>query len=105
MSIVYIIRFRTLPELTDAFAARLPETRRDLARVDGCTRVQVFRDQSQPDRFCLVEHWESLEKHRAHMERVVAAGVWEGILRQLAEDPESSYFEEIEALPDEAGGA
>lgn len=95
MSEVFIIRFRTRPEQTEAFAATLPYVKRELSAVEGCSDVQVFRDEREPDRFSLVERWESKAHHERHMEGVMASGRWQQILDQLAEPPESSYFVEI----------
>lgn len=96
-SMVFIIHFRTRPERTESFAAGLPYVRKELAAVDGCIDVQVFRDEHEPDRFCLVERWESKAKHAAHMARVNESGRWQQVLEQLAEPPKSSYYAEIAA--------
>lgn len=97
VSTTFIVHFHTRPEFTTAFAATLPSVREQLPQVDGCIDVQVFRDEADPDRFCLIERWESKAQHETHMSNIVASGRWQQVLDQLAEPPRTSYFQEIGA--------
>ena len=102
MSTTFIVHFHTRPECTAGFAATLPFVREQLPQVDGCIDVQVFRNEAEPDRFCLVERWESKAQHETHMANIAASGRWQQVLDQLAEDPRTAYFQEIEAAGSDA---
>lgn len=89
-----LITLRTRPEATSDFATLLQRVKHDLPQVSGCRGVRVFADHDDPCVFTLLEEWESIARHQAHIEHMVASGEWARIRAHLAADPVSRYLTE-----------
>lgn len=95
MSVTVIYEFRSADgratELLD-----LLQQGRDFARgVAGCDGFDVYRGDNDPNRFVMIETWESAEAHRQHLEaNVVGAGVLAKAVALMAAPPDITdpYF-------------
>ncbi|MEK8032790.1 antibiotic biosynthesis monooxygenase family protein [Ideonella sp. DXS29W] len=86
------ISFDARPEAARDFAALLDQVRQQLPNVPGCRGARVFAHAEMPQRFCVLEEWDSTASHQAHIDRVVASGEWEHIRAHLSVDPTSFYL-------------
>ena len=93
----FIITFKTTVSAAAAFRTLLDGVARDLPAVPGCHGVEIFRATDDDCTFTLIERWESIESHKAHISRLVESGAWNGIAAHLAQAPQSQYFHRLEA--------
>jgi quinol monooxygenase YgiN len=71
---------------------------RDFAKsVEGCEGFEVYQGRHDPHNLVMVEHWSSVEAHRAHFaQNVRGSGVLdaaEALMTRPLPPPEESYFE------------
>lgn len=92
MSVNVVVQFKVLAEKQAAFQTIMASVKTDLPKVLGCLGVSVMQDLEAPCRFTLVETWESQDRHKAHIENLIADGTWAGIESHLDERPVSGYF-------------
>ena len=71
MSVHLIVSFVVRQERLASFRTLLDGVKRDLPNVPGCVAVRVFNESDRQHIFVVVEHWQSQEHHRAHLERLV----------------------------------
>lgn len=95
MSVIVIVQFKALAEKQAAFQAIMETVKTDLPKVPGCLGVSVMNDIDDPRRFTLVETWESQDRHKAHIESLIADGSWTGIESHLDDQPSSGYFHQM----------
>ena len=72
MSIVRHYVMQAKPGGGDRLAAVLGEIVALVRPVPGCEDAEALRDQTDPERFVLIERWDSVESHRAagpHLQR------------------------------------
>lgn len=89
-----IVTFEAKPEFSSRLAALLHQVRRDLPQVGGCNAVRVFAGLDDPCLFTLLEEWDSVQAHRAHLDAVVSSGAWAALAAHLAKEPVSRYYAE-----------
>lgn len=87
-----IINFDVKPENIAIFRGILDNVKINLPNVTGCETVSIYADQNNPDKFTLIETWESKEAHQNHITSIVESGDWSKILSNLKTEPSSSYF-------------
>ena len=95
MSLKLLITFQVKEEKLEAFLQLLQEVKVSLPKVGGCHGVQVFQSTKQKHTIMLLESWQSVEKHKAHIEEVISAGGWEKIASHLSVEPVSDYVHEL----------
>lgn len=93
MSINVIITFEAKPECAGDLAALLTQARQNLPAVPGCRAARLFAT-IDGHTFTMVEDWDNAGAHRAHLDAVVASGVWDMIAALLAQPPVSRYYAE-----------
>ncbi len=89
-----IITFEAKSDLSSQFHALLKQVKRDLPSVPGCTGVRLFVACENPCIFTLIEDWQSVSAHKAHINAVIASGDWKTIAAYLCCDPVSHYYNE-----------
>ena len=92
MSVHAIIHFRAREDQLDAFCHLMDAVKKELPSAPGCRSVAIFRETQQPLAFTLVEHWDSTERHAAHIQRFQDSGGWATLLSYLATPPASAYY-------------
>ncbi len=95
MSVQVVVQFKALAEKQAAFEAIMESVKADLPKVPGCLGVSVMQDIDDPCRFTLVETWESQDRHKAHIGKLIADGTWAGIESHLDDQPGSGYFRQV----------
>ena len=63
-----------------------------LSELDGCLGGSLYNDIDEPGVFVLVEHWESVEKHKAYVEQIEEDGTMDEMNPLLAKPPERRYL-------------
>ena len=58
----------------------------------GCSRIEMAVDSTDPDRILLLEEWTSAEAHKANLAALEAAGGLDDFLALLAEAPARTYY-------------
>jgi len=86
-----IITFEAKPERAPAFAELMNQVKQSLPSVVGCRGVQLFGRSDNACVFTLVESWESMRHHQAHIANAVESGAWNALSEQLACAPVSCY--------------
>ena len=70
----------------------LPDTR----AFSGCISVEVMRDSDEPDRWFLMEEWESRAHHQAYVNWRVETGWVESFAANLDGEPALRYFDPVD---------
>ena len=60
--------------------------------MEGCSRIEMAIDATDPDRVLLLEEWTSAEAHKANLAALEAASGLDDFLALLAEDPIRTYY-------------
>ena len=60
--------------------------------MEGCSRIEMAIDATDPDRVLLLEEWTSAEAHKANLAALQEAGGLDDFLALLAEDPVRTYY-------------
>ena len=60
--------------------------------MDGCSRIELAVDATDPDRLVILEDWTSAEAHKANLAALEAAGGLDDFLALLAEAPVRTYY-------------
>ena len=63
-----------------------------LKDLDGCVGGSLYYDIDSPDLIVLIEHWESVEAHRAFIARIEADGTMDEINPLLESEPARRYL-------------
>ena len=63
--------------------------------MSGCESLIVSQGLDEPERFILVEHWQSQSAHQQHIKGVVDSGAWDTISQHLLEEPSLTYLQAI----------
>lgn len=59
--------------------------------MEGCSRIEMAVDATDPDRILLLEEWSSAAAHKANLVVLTEAGGLDDFLTLLAEDPVRTY--------------
>ena len=81
--------YRLLASATDspALLAALEELAAKVAVVPGAIRVDLYRDATDPNRFSMIERWESIEAHKASS-AVLGKDAFKVVMGMLSGSPE-----------------
>lgn len=63
-----------------------------LGELDGCLGGSLYHDMDEPNLFVLVEHWESVEKHKAYIEQIENDGTMDEMNPLLEKPPQRRYM-------------
>ncbi|HXR72587.1 putative quinol monooxygenase [Actinocrinis sp.] len=85
--LAFALHIRIKPEYEPEALRTLSDIERSSRADAGCLGFTWFRDQNEPDRFLLIEQWESQQHLDAHLSKVLP--VWEPFTPALAEEPRS----------------
>ena len=92
MAVLVLVRAAAKPgkgkEVTDMLAPFVGED----TGMDGCSRIEMAVDATDPDRVVLLEEWTSAEAHKANLAALEAASGLDDFLALLAEDPVRTYY-------------
>lgn len=92
MNINVIVSFDVKMDKIAEFSKILENVKSDLPKVEGCVSVDIFKSSASPNKFTLVETWETKKSHQAHIDSLSKNGTWDIIASHLTKDPESDYF-------------
>ncbi|KJZ12538.1 hypothetical protein TW85_15765 [Marinomonas sp. S3726] len=95
MPINVIVHFKAKEEMREDFKAILIDVKTSLPKVKGCLSVQAFSSNEDNNDFSLVETWESIAFHQAHISHLVESGDWASLESLLIEPPQSTYLNEL----------
>ena len=65
--------------------------------MDGCSRIEMAVDATDPDRILILEEWTSAAAHKANLAALQAAGGLDDFLALLAEEPARTYHAPLDA--------
>ena len=65
--------------------------------MEGCSRIKMAVDATDPDRVLLLEEWTSAEAHKANLAALQEAGGLDDFLALLAEEPVRTYYAPLDA--------
>ena len=92
MAVLVLVRAAAKPgkgkEVTDMLAPFVGED----TGMDGCSRIEMAVDATDPDRVVLLEEWTSAETHKANLAALQEAGGLDDFLALLAEEPVRTYY-------------
>jgi quinol monooxygenase YgiN len=75
-----VVGLSARPDSLDEFVALAQEKMvRPTQAAPGCLRYELWQDLDQPDKFVIIEEWESEEAHAAHL----ASGWLEPVIAEL----------------------
>ena len=81
------------PAMEKLIGDALPDTR----RYDGRISIDVMRDSDDPDKWALVEHWESQAHHETYIKWRVETGWFDKFTAMLTGEPAARYFDPVGA--------
>ena len=67
-----------------------------LSELKGCEGGSLFHDIDEPGLYVLVEHWESVDAHKAYIEQIESDGTMDDMMPLLDRPPERRYLAEPE---------
>ncbi len=86
-----IINFDVRPERQAEFEDIMRGVSSAMQSEAGFEEAFVFLDGDVPNKFVLIERWQSKALHREHYDRIVQSGDWAHILSMLKAEPSMSY--------------
>ena len=92
MAVLVLVRARAKPGTGVAVVEMLTPFVGEDTGMEGCSRIEMAVDATDPDRIVLLEEWTSAEAHRANLAALEAAGGLDDFLALLAEAPERIYY-------------
>ena len=97
MAVLVLVRAVAKPgtgaELIDMLAPFVGED----TGMEGCSRIEMAVDATDPDRLLLLEEWTSAEAHKANLAALQEAGGLDDFLALLAEAPVRTYYAPLDA--------
>lgn len=93
VTVEMIVKKEHIEEVAAGFKDALPDTR----SFDGCIDVYATQDQDHPERFFVVETWESRERYEAYFAWRTERGDVENARASLEGDLEIRFFDRIGA--------
>ena len=93
MPVNVVVQFKTLAEKQTDFLVMMESVKAELPQIPGCLAVSVLQSVGDPRQFTLVETWENQDRHRTHIEGLLADGTWARIESLLESRPVSGYFQ------------
>ena len=91
MAVLVLVQARAKPGKGAAVVEMLAPFMGEDTGMDGCARIEMAVDATDPDRILLLEEWTSAEAHKANLAALEAAGGLNDFLALLAEDPVRTY--------------
>jgi quinol monooxygenase YgiN len=93
MTVTLIVRLKGNTGSGDALRAALQPmpTKND---IPGCLGWDVFTNNCDNDEILLLEYWENVEAHKAHIEKATASGDMDAVLAQVRE-VERTYYNQL----------
>ena len=92
MSVLVMVRARARPGKGAAVVEMLAPFVGEDTGMEGCARIEMAVDATDPDRVVLMEEWTSAEAHRANLAALEDAGGLDDFLALLAAAPERTYY-------------
>jgi len=93
MSVIFIIHFDVKKEKQNVFSNMMCSVKTELPLVEGCVEVNIFQNIAQPQRYTLVEKWETKKLHEQHVSHLIKTGMWDQISALIEKEPHSDYFD------------
>ena len=94
MSVARIGEFRAAEGKGDALADFLASIKAIILGSEGAISCDVFRDQADPVRFFVIEHWQTAEAHQASVKNI-PPDMFKSAMALFGDAPKGSYFESI----------
>lgn len=88
--------FRVKPEQAAVAEKMLGDALPDTRAFSGCISVEVTRGSDEPDRWFLMEEWESYAHHQAYVNWRVETGWVECFAANLDGEPALRYFDPVD---------
>ena len=92
MAVLVLVRAVAKPgkgaDVTDMLAPFVGED----TGTQGCSRIEMAVDSTDPDHILLLEEWTSAEAHKANLAALETAGGLDDFLALLAEAPVRTYY-------------
>jgi len=93
MTVVLIVRLKGHAGAGDTLRRLLGPMSAD-NDIPGCLGWDVFASTTDPDEILLLERWESVEAHKAYLEKAAASGEMESIFAHVR-DVERRYYQAL----------
>lgn len=90
-----IVHFNVKSEEKNTFRIILNNLKHDLPKVNGCNGLVIYEDHTNPQKFTLIESWDTVDAHKQHIENLIASGSWAGIAALLNGDLSSNYLKDF----------
>lgn len=91
-----VIQFEAKGEYLPEFLNIIENIEIDMANEPGFQSAVVYQDIDDPNRFTLIEAWQSRDAHAAHFDRIVASGDWKYILSLQQNPPVMGYARNLQ---------
>jgi quinol monooxygenase YgiN len=94
MSVARVGEFRAADGQGDALAAFLASIRTIILDAEGAISCEVLRDQADPNRFLVIERWQTAEAHQASVKNI-PPDLFKQAMALFAATPKGSYFDSV----------
>ena len=95
MTVLAIVNLETRAGQSAAFL-RTMQRPLELTRANPhCSYAELFSHHADPNRYVLIEKWDSIALHQAHFEYLLAAGEVEDAMLTWNGMPQSTHYQEI----------
>ena len=91
MTVLVLVRAVAKPGKGADVTAMLAPFVGDDTGMEGCSRIEMAVDATDPDRILILEEWTSAAAHKANLAALQAAGGLDDFLALLAETPVRTY--------------
>jgi quinol monooxygenase YgiN len=96
MPVLAIVTLEVKPGMTGEFLRTLQRPLELTQAHPNCRRAELYASQADPNRYVLLEEWDTIAAHQAHFQGLVAAGevaacmpTWNGL-------PKSTHYQAID---------
>lgn len=97
MTVLRHYRMQAAEGRSDDLRAALTVLAAQVSPLDGCERIEMFADPADPATFFFVEHWRSIDDHKA-AGQALGKGALAPVMAALASPPEGRYLEPVLVL-------
>ena len=96
MSVKMILEINLKPEATAGMEAGMKEALPDTRAYEGCISVEAFRRTDDPNKWVLVEEWETQGHHERYMQWRTETGFMAKWASMFASEPTMTYLESVD---------
>ena len=94
MSVTRVNEFFAKPHELENLRQILSSIRSEICAAKGCREFRILECDTEPNRFVILETWDSIESHEAAVQKISMETI-ERAKAMLASTPDGNYYSEV----------